>query len=425
MRTFILLALIGLVSAAVHQQKLIHRESQKIAMIRRGEWAEYVKYKAALRDANPSEYATVAQNVNDFGDYEYLGNITIGTPGQPFLVVLDTGSANLWVPGPNCDGSCAGKRTYNAAASSTSQSNGQTWTIQYGSGSAKGILGVDTVAFGAADTTQLAVPKTTFGIATHISADFKNDAAEGILGLAFTSLAVDHVVPPLINAINQGLLDQPIFTVWLEHKGAQIDVGGGVFTYGGLDTTNCGDVIAYQPLSSATYYQFQASGFSLGSYTITKNYQVISDTGTSFIGGPSAVISKLAAAAGATYNAADQTYYIDCKASAGPLNVVIGANTYAIQPVNYIVDVDGTGQTCVFAAFAFNNFGFGPAWILGDPFIRQYCNIHDLGQQRLGFAPSLQNYPNYIETSTKFTSSNCHRIVQMFVCFCLFVLWFM
>ncbi|CAD5233648.1 unnamed protein product [Bursaphelenchus xylophilus] len=33
------------------------------------------------------------------------------------------------------------------------------------------------------------------------------------------------------------------------------------------------------------------------------------------------------------------------------------------------------------------NFGF---WILGDPFIRQYCQIHDFAGKRVGFAPVKQ-----------------------------------
>ncbi|CAB3397940.1 unnamed protein product [Caenorhabditis bovis] len=389
MRFILLLALVGLAAAAVHQHKLTFRESRRIQMIKRGEWGAYRKYLNDMRDANPAEFGVVPENVNDFGDFEYLGNITIGTPDQSFVVVLDTGSANLWVPGPKCDKSCDGKNKFDSSKSSSFVANGKAWTIQYGSGNAKGFLGEDTVRFGGLDEQQLVVPSTTFGIATHISSDFKTDAAEGILGLAFTSLAVDHVVPPLINAINQNLLDQPVFTVWLEHKGAANNVGGGVFTYGGLDTTNCGEVIAYQPLSSATYYQFVAKKFSLGSYSNSKKYQVISDTGTSFLGGPKAVIQGLANELGATYSREDGLYYLPCDTNKGTLDILIGDNTYSIEKVNYIINLDD-GKTCAFAAFDFNNFGFGPAWILGDPFIRQYCNIHDIQQQRMGFARSLQ-----------------------------------
>nr|AAB06576.1 aspartic protease [Caenorhabditis elegans] len=386
MQTFVLLALVAACSAAVIQVPTHKTESLRAKLIKEG---KYTAFLASQHAARAQQLNTGFQPFVDYFDDFYLGNITLGTPPQPATVVLDTGSSNLWVPGPSCDGSCKGKREYQSTKSSTFKANGKPWQIQYGSGNAKGYLGEDTVAFGAVTEKQLPVPSTTFGIATHISSDFKNDAAGGILGLAFTSLAVDHVVPPLINAINQGLLDQPLFTVWLEHKGSANDVGGGVFTYGAVDTTNCGPVIAYQPLSSATYYQFVADSFKRGSYSYSKKYQVISDTGTSFLGGPKAVVAGLASALGATYHSNDDSYYVPCATNIGTLDITIGGKVYSINPVNYIVDV-GMGDTCVFAAFAFNNFGFGPAWILGDPFIRQFCNIYDIGGQRMGFANSLQ-----------------------------------
>lgn len=356
-------------------------------MMQSGEWQAYLEYQNNIRKANV--LANLPQPVADYGDFEYLGNITIGTPDQQFLVVLDTGSSNLWVPGVGCNGApCKNKHHFDKTLSSTFVENGKAWTIQYGSGDAKGTLGMDTVRFGAKGSAQLAIPKTTFGMATQISNDFKADPTDGILGLAFQSLAVDNVVPPLQNAISQGLLDKPLFTVWLEHRGALNNVGGGVFTYGAIDTTNCGALIAYQPLSSATYWEFKIASIGAGTYKSVKSENVISDTGTSFVGGPSAVVAGIAKAVGATYHATDESYYIPCNANSTTVDIMIGSNTYSIQPINYIVPIGN--NKCLFGFFPFSFGGFGPSWILGDPFIRQYCNIYDIGNKQIGFAPSKQ-----------------------------------
>ncbi|CAJ0939396.1 unnamed protein product, partial [Mesorhabditis belari] len=390
MKTLLVLtAVVAVALCGTYTHQLMWRESKMLKMMKTGEWAAYRQHKEQLRVAlKPNVYDNLPQNVLDYDDLEYLGNITIGTPDQTFVAVLDTGSSNLWVPGTKCGATCNGKHKFDGSKSSTFTDKKTPWTIQYGSGDAKGTLAQDIVKFGSTGENQLAVPNTVFGQATQISSDFKNDATDGILGLAFQSLAVDNVVPVLVNAINQGLLDQPLFTVWLQHRGAVEGAAGGVFTYGAVDQTNCGQVIAYQPLSSATYFQFKVDSFKIGTYTKNQKYDVISDTGTSFLGGPTAVVQGMAKALDAKYNNFEGVYYVDCTKNVGTLDISIGGKVYSIDPVNYIVP-DGKGK-CYFAAFPFDFGGFGPAWILGDPFIRQFCNIYDIGNKRMGFAPSLQ-----------------------------------
>ncbi|CAJ0582491.1 unnamed protein product, partial [Mesorhabditis spiculigera] len=388
MRTLVLLALLGLTAAVVYKHDLHWREAKMFKMMRAGEWKAYREHKEALR-ANHPVLANLPQTVLDYDDFEYVGNVTIGTPQQNFVAVLDTGSSNFWVPATNCDSSCSGKSKYDSGKSSTFVKNGKSWSIQYGSGDARGTLAQDTMTFGGIGENQLAIPKTVFGMATHISDDFAQDPTDGILGLAFQSLAVDNVVPPLQNAYSQGILDQPLFSVYLMHRGATEGQAGGIFTYGAIDSTNCDASVTWEKLTSATYWQFRVTKFQVGSYSQTKNYDVISDTGTSLLAGPSSVIAAMAKAIGATYDDWDGIYTLPCNSNLADLQITIGGNVYSLGKVNMLLD-SGDGQTCYWGAFPFDMGGFGPSWILGDPFIRQYCNVYDFGQNRIGFAKSKQ-----------------------------------
>ncbi|GMR57370.1 hypothetical protein PMAYCL1PPCAC_27565, partial [Pristionchus mayeri] len=81
-------------------------------------------------------------------------------------------------------------------------------------------------------------------------------------------------------------------------EGNTENVLGGIYTYGAIDTTNCGTIIAYEPLSSLSYYQFKMASISFGSYSNDKGWQAVSDTGTSHMAGPADIVQKIAAEAG-------------------------------------------------------------------------------------------------------------------------------
>ncbi|KAF8382642.1 hypothetical protein PRIPAC_71784, partial [Pristionchus pacificus] len=179
MRTIVvLLTLLAIALSHVHQMHLRKRDSLRKQLIRSGEWEQYAARKNTLRAVRTSLELAYTQKVNDYDDAEYVGNITIGTPGQTFEVILDTGSANLWVPDKTCSGGtgnpCAKKSKFDSTKSSTYAANGKAWTITYGTGNAKGFLGQDTVKFGTS-ATSLTVPKCTFGQANSIAPFFKNE----------------------------------------------------------------------------------------------------------------------------------------------------------------------------------------------------------------------------------------------------------
>jgi len=330
--------------------------------------------------------ASGSQTVLDYDDLAYVGTVTLGTPPQSFDVILDTGSSNLWVVDSSCNSlNCNGvgrrRQKFNSATSSSYVRDGRNWSIQYGTGSASGTQGIDRLCMAG-----LCFATQTFGQATQIADFFRQEPLDGILGLGWPQLAVNGVIPPFQNLMPQ--LDAPLFSVWLDLKGPVEGVVGGLFTYGAVDSTNCQmSTIKYAPLTAETYWQFAIQGVSLGSSTVNpRTEQVISDTGTSLIGGPQASIANLAGAAGGRYNSQYQLYTISCSARPAPLNYMISGNTYSIPANEYIVDVGLGGGQCILALFAFNGGSFGPAWILGDSFIRTYCNIYDVGNQRVGFA---------------------------------------
>ncbi|VDM77475.1 unnamed protein product [Strongylus vulgaris] len=113
-----LMAIVGCAIAAVHIMKVKRFTPPMVKMIRSGIWDQFVerlKEKRLQRMLNNAadihihdvrglrELLFKLQTmINGYYDIEYVAEITIGTPQQTFLVVLDTGSANLWVPDNSC-----------------------------------------------------------------------------------------------------------------------------------------------------------------------------------------------------------------------------------------------------------------------------------------------------------------------------------
>ncbi|KAK5972991.1 Eukaryotic aspartyl protease, partial [Trichostrongylus colubriformis] len=194
----------------------------------------YQKFLEEQHLARAQILASGSQPFIDYADDFYLGNVTVGTPPQITTLVLDTGSSNLWVIDAACKtDACNGqpssgynKHKFDTTKSSTFTKETRTFSIQYGSGSCNGYLGIDVVSFAG-----LSIPKQEFGVATHLADVFGYQPVDGILGLGWPALAVDKVVPPMQNLLSS--LDAPLFTVWMDRK-LTISNGGnaGLITYG-------------------------------------------------------------------------------------------------------------------------------------------------------------------------------------------------
>ena len=83
---------------------------------------------------------------------------------------------------------------------------------------------------------------------------------DGILGLAYDTISVNHITPPFYSMINQGLLESPVFSFRI---GSSEDDGGEAI-FGGIDHTAYTGKIDYVPLRRKAYWEVELAKVSFG-----------------------------------------------------------------------------------------------------------------------------------------------------------------
>ncbi|PIO77631.1 eukaryotic aspartyl protease [Teladorsagia circumcincta] len=351
----VLMAVCSLAQSALHKLGLKYKPSLKMRLHAEGKLEQHLKQKAS-RMEKMSHLDVATTPVIDYDDMAYMAEITLGTPPQTFVVFLDSGSSNLWVPDSTC-------------------SEGQSSTC-------------GTYCEQLFNST-LCADNQIFGQVTQMAEAFDKQPEDGMIGLGWPALAYQAITPPMFNLLNQGQLDQPYFVVYMRHLGTHSAVDGGQLTVGGLDLDHCSATYDTIPLTSKTFWQFKMSSVSVGSYTSAPGtgWQAISDTASTFIGGPKAIVDNIAKQVGAKWIESLGSYFIDCNGDHPDIEFGINGNTYSISAKNYRISA-GIGL-CMFAFFPSTGGGFYPAWMLGPPLIREYCQIHDMQAGTIAMAKAI------------------------------------
>jgi len=332
---------------------------------------------------NPADVPNVP--LTDLQDAEYYGEVTLGTPAQSFLVIYDTGSSNLWVPSKDCTNCKKTGGRYDSSKSSSYAKNGESFALQYGTGSCKGFLSTDETGIGGAT-----IHNFTFGEVTTEAADvFGTAPFDGILGMGPAKAAVDQVPMPMDQLVSQGVITANIFSCFLSSNQSK----GSTLVLGGVDSQFYSGDFSYVPVAKAAailpYWLVSASDIKVGGESIkacnflTGCYMVV-DTGTSVLAGPTSAVNKLIEPIG--------NVSADCSNinSLPTLTVSMGGKDFDLGPEFYVLrQTDSNGAVQCVLGIEGVDAGV-PIWILGDPFLRKYYTSWDKDQDRVGFALAKQ-----------------------------------
>ncbi|EWC45719.1 hypothetical protein DRE_05056 [Drechslerella stenobrocha 248] len=280
---------------------------------------------------------------SDPNDISYWVNVDFGSSQKSFRLVLDTGSADTWVPSSECIAqSCLAHRTYGPGDSSTlTFTDNKTFSIKYASGNVEGSIVNDSLSLG-----PVTLENVSFGLATVVSDDFTAFPVDGILGLGFPSASVQKVPTFLDNLISQQIITKRVFGVHL-HRSSDA-AGNGSVIFGGIDSSRIEGgptALKYYSLNTTSHlWSIRLSDVLIDgkSAGFEEGRNVVIDTGTALVLIPPDDALKLHQPISGT-RSNGQTFYIPCNTNVR-LKLRFGSDEYEISPKDYVGDVVDAGN---------------------------------------------------------------------------------
>lgn len=352
-------------------------------------------FHSTLESGIPDSLSYVHEDLINFHNSQFVGEVNIGTPPSKFKVVFDTGSSNIWIPSIKCEkDGCVGHKKFDPKSSTSFKrslrENGESiYTyIQYGTGTCVLEHGYDNISIG-----ELKIKNQNFGMVVEESLHpFSELPFDGIVGLGFPDpdfKSQNKDAHTLVESIKQQkVLKRNIFAFYVPKELKNF----GSISFGKANSkyTSEGKKIEWFPVVSIYYWEVRIMDIQLAeesmSFCEKKKCRGAIDTGSSLITGPSSFIQPLL-----------EKLHLepDCSNKNSLPNIsfilknIQGTNVkFEFSPEDYIieeVDQDNKSVECAIGLMPLDvPAPRGPIFIFGNSFIRKYYTVFDADHNIVG-----------------------------------------
>ncbi|CAD8180988.1 unnamed protein product [Paramecium octaurelia] len=338
-----------------------------------------------------SEKRQADLKLHNFKNTQFTGPITVGD--QEFQVIFDTGSANFWIDSVKCKNEGCKQHTQ-YKPSFRSKHLGYALNVQFGTGDLNGEVNSDVVKLGEIEVEDQNIAE----IVEENGAVFQNSGFDGIVGLAYPSMAAYNLNPLFDNIMKQKKLQSNQFSFYMSNK---VNSYESQLTFGGYDVTKLDGPVHYHPVIDKYYWTIKAENILVNGQDqgfCPKGCKVVADTGTSLITGPYDDLMKLLDLTNIDDNCSNLKELPTLTFRIDGVNYYLEAKDYIMElkedgteiPLSNEVSasafIEGSAKQCIGAFMPLDiPDPQGPAWILGDIFLTKYLSIYDRDVNMVGF----------------------------------------
>ncbi|CAK5268802.1 unnamed protein product [Mycena citricolor] len=334
----------------------------------------------------PTTANSLALN-NETPDIGYLATVQMGTPPQNFLILMDSGSADLWVASESCvsttGGNCGKHLTLGATSSTSFAASNTPFQVTYGTGAVQGLLVQDDVSIAG-----LTLKAHTFGATLQETVQFTDDSVpfDGLMGLAQSTLSQQQTLTPVEALAKQGSITEAITSYKISR--AADGLNDGEITFGGLDATkfNKATLTTVPNVNTQGFWEAAVDSFTVdGKDSGLAGRTAILDTGTTLIVAPVSDATAIHALIQGSASTGNGGFTIPCNFNQ-TIALTVGKTSFAIDPRDMVVSQPNAQGVCS-SGISGGSFGTSNTeWLVGDVFLKNAYYSTDVGKNTVSLA---------------------------------------